>query len=1331
MKKKFIHKACSVALALTLAATNTAIGFSGNAGVTNVQAANYSIETFSIGDVTMTDSYCTNAFTKEVSYLLSFDTNRLLAGFRENAGLSTYGAKRYDGWENCLIAGHTLGHYLTAISQAYQNPNLSSTQKQQLYTKAKDLVDGLLVCQKNSKGKAGFIWAAPKVGNYVESQFDNVENGKTNIITESWVPWYTLHKLLAGLNDVYQLTGYANAKTVSSNLGDWVYNRCRGWSDYTHKRVLSIEYGGMNDCLYELYRITGKESHAIAAHYFDETSLFNRVKSGSKNSLTNLHANTTIPKFIGALKRYSILDGKTINGSKVDASEYLTYAETFWDTVVSRHTYVTGGNSEWEHFGEDYILDKERTNCNCETCNTYNMLKLSRELFQITGDVKYMHYYEAAYYNSILSSQNPETGMTTYFQPMASGYFKVYSSPFNSFWCCTGSGMENMTKLGDTIYMHKDNTLYVNLYQSSDLSWKAQNVTISQKSTIPDGETSSFTIRSDSSKLLDLRFRIPDWCAGTMTITKNGSLVSYTKVAGYASVKDTFANGDVITVKIPESVTAYPLPDNNSSYAFKYGPVVLSAELGTSNMTQTTTGMNVSIPAKKAINTETVTIQPNNGSVASFMKNINKFMIKDSRSLTFTLTGTDQKLTFTPHYRQYKQRYAIYLYYKSNGSGSAQPEEQASVETTDTVQPGYGQYESDSLHAMADNNSVGVTSDGTYRYAKAGGSFAYRMALDESADYRMLVVTFRKADNGKSIKIKVGKTILYAKTLNYQGTQESYQVKLMIPDSALTGAVDSVKIDGVDYRTTTVTFSSNDAKDSARICDFIYMNAITTNYSVDSSLAYYVNCGDHNPATASGNDKMGLFNSVTEQLYKEDAVTGYTWGLIDDATDRYNGSSKSNGIYTANTWPDEYNTGDDINKASSFRYTKNQYENNIARHLDYGFTMPNGTYSVEIGLNNPWSCSNNPTIYANYGTAKQSTIASNVSVNGSAVVKGTVKVTDGTLTINARTSDKAINFTYILIKCLSFDPLPTEDTPFIKPSSQPSVEPSTAPSREPVVSNILENGWYTIKSVFAQKYLQVTDNEGAAAKNVEISTGSKAEGQQWYVTNMEDGTICLKNALGEFNLDIANGADENGANVQIYHAYNGTAQKFVLLKGKTDNSFVIATCASNQTKALDVYNFGKEDGTNVCQWTLTGNNNQEWIFEKVTQPEPSTAPSAIPSAIPSVKPSETPVTPSTAPSDSKDIDFKYTVVSDWGNGWQGDLTVTNNTDKALTDWTLSFNYNSEITNLWGAELVGQNGTKVTVQHPSWDSTLAPGASITISFIATGQDKSEPTGYSIS
>lgn len=1326
MKKKFLKSACSITLALALAATGTGFGYSSNS-ISPLHAATAQMQAFSLQDITMTDSYCTNAFSKEVSYLLSFDTNRLLAGFRENAGLSMNNAKRYDGWEGCLIGGHTLGHYLTAIAQAYNNPNLTASEKQQFYNKIKALIDGLLTCQQNSKGKPGFIWGAVKVGNNVESQFDNVENGKTNIITESWVPWYTLHKIIAGLNDVYNLTGYQNAKTVSSNLGDWVYNRCSRWSSQTHSRVLSIEYGGMNDCLYELYHITGKENHAIAAHYFDDTSLFSRIAGGSKNSLNNLHANTTIPKFIGALKRYTILNGKKISGTTVNSSEYLAYAQAFWDTVVNRHTYVTGGNSEWEHFGEDYKLDGERTNCNCETCNVYNMLKLTRELFMLTGDSKYMNYYETTYYNSILSSQNPETGMTTYFQPMAAGYFKVYSSRFNSFWCCTGSGIENFTKLGDTIYMHNGNTLYVNLYQSSDVNWKEQNVVISQKSMIPDGDTSTFTIHSNGSKALDLRFRIPDWCTGTMTIQKNGTACSYTKMNGYAQVLDTFQNGDIVTVKIPESVVAYSLPDNNSSYAFKYGPVVLSAELGTSDLSQTTTGMSVSIPAKKIIGSETVNINAANGSVASFMKNINKFLVKDSNALKFTLTGTDQKLIFTPHYQQYKQRYAIYLYYKSNGTGSYEPVEQAATETTDTVQPGYGQYESDALHAMVDNNSVGVTSDGTYRYAKAGGSFSYRMSIDENAAYRILVVTFRKADNGKSIQIAAGKSVIYAKTLNYQGSTDSYKVKIMIPDSALTGFVQSVTSDGIRYRTVPITFSSNDSKDSARICDFVYMTAVKPNYSIDSSLAYYVNCGDHNTATASNTDKFGMFNSVTEQLYKEDAVTGYTWGLIDDATDKYNGSSKSNGIYTANTWPDEYNTGDDNNKASSFRYTKNQYENNIARHLDYGFQLPNGTYTVEIGLCNPWNCSNTPTIYANYGTAAQTTIASNVSVNGSAVVKGSVTVTDGTLTINARTGDKAINFTYILIKCQSFDALPVmENIPAASqtPSTQPSVIPSPVESTKPAVS--LKDGWYYIKSVSAQKYLQVTDNEGTAAKNVEIGTGSGVDGQKWYVTNQDDGSITLRSALGEFNLDIANGSDSDGANIQIYNAYNGTAQKFFAEQTNTENVYVLKTAASTGTKALDVYDFGTADGTNVCQWSLTGNNNQEWVLEPVIVTEPIETSTPVPSQETSKEPAQ----PSSTPAVSG-IDYEYQVVSDWGNGWQGQITITNHSDTTLNDWTLHFNYNASISNLWGAELKEQTGTDVTVICPSWDRQLAPGSEITINFIASGSDKSAPVQYSIS
>ncbi|MBR2085570.1 MAG: glycoside hydrolase family 127 protein, partial [Oscillospiraceae bacterium] len=607
------------AAALTSAAM---LGSFGASLPLQTSAADIGIEDFSKTQITMTDAYSTNAFEKEMDYLLAFDTNRLLAGFRENAGLNTFGAKRYGGWENTKIAGHCVGHYLSAIAQAYENPNVSAADKAELEKRMKLLCDGLLECQKSSKGKPGFVWAAkPNAGTGVETQFDMVEQGKTNIINEAWVPWYTMHKLIQGLVDVYNATGYGNAKTVASGLGDWTYNRAKGWNANTHRTVLSIEYGGMNDCLYELYAITGKDTHAVAAHYFDETNLHEAVLKGGRDVLNNKHANTTIPKFIGALKRYIVLDGKTVNGEKVDASKYLQYAEAFWDMVTTHHTYITGGNSEWEHFGKDDILNAERTNCNCETCNSYNMLKLSRELFKITHDPKYMDYYEQTYYNSILSSQNPETGMTTYFQPMATGYFKVYSDRWEKFWCCTGSGMESFTKLGDTIYMHEGNILYVNMYQSSSLNWADQNVTVVQESEIPVGDKSKFTI--DGSGALEFRFRIPDWTAGTMTVDLNGTKYDYKTVDGYAQVKGDFKKGDVITLTIPEEVKAYNLPDDPAVYGFKYGPVVLSAELGKANMQTSSTGMWVTIPKDKVVNSETIKISKQGQSVTSFMSEIN------------------------------------------------------------------------------------------------------------------------------------------------------------------------------------------------------------------------------------------------------------------------------------------------------------------------------------------------------------------------------------------------------------------------------------------------------------------------------------------------------------------------------------------------------------------------------------------------------------------------------------------------------------------------------------------------------------------------------------
>ena len=977
-----------------------------------VNALEAKTQDFAISDVTVTDAYCTNAFEKEMDYLLAFDTEKLLAGFRDNAGLPTNGATRYGGWENTNIGGHCIGHYLTALAQAYQHPDLTKEQKDAVYGRIKVLIDEMQVCQQHSRGKKGFLWAAPipPDGN-VERQFDRVEQGKANIFDDAWVPWYTMHKLIAGLVDVYNATGYDKAKAVGSDLGDWVYDRVSKWSDQTQGTVLSIEYGGMNDCMYDLYAITGKDNHALAAHKFDQTPLHESVLKGGRNVLNNKHANTTIPKFLGALKRYIVLDGRTVNGEKVDASRYLQYAEAFWDMVTTHHTYITGGNSEWEHFGEDDILDAERTNCNCETCNSYNMLKLSRELFKITHDVKYMDYYERTYYNSILSSQNPETGMTTYFQPMATGFFKVYSTRWDKFWCCTGSGMESFTKLGDTIYMHEGNTLYVNFYQSSKLEWADQNVTVTQETDIPASDAAKFTI--NGSGALDFRFRIPEWTAGAMTAEVNGAKYNYKTVDGYAQISGDFKTGDVITLHIPAEVKAYPLPDDPSVYGFQYGPLVLSAELGKEDMKTDSTGMWVTIPKEKITPNETITLAKEGQSVTSFMAQISDHLVRDPGSMRFTLNDTNLKLTFTPHYQQYEQRYGIYWKFVPNGTVIEERLPRAKTSISDTVQPGYGQYESDQLHKMTELFSVGVTDDSTYRYADKGGWFTYRMAVDETAPLLVLHAKLRKADNGKTLRVRVGDAVLFAGKLDYDGKDDVYDLKLTVPDDVRERCIYDVNADDKDYRVLDVTFSADGTNEaSAKVCDFLYMEAVNPAYSYDTGTAYFVDCGDQNVDTSSGRDKLGLYNSVSEQLYGADEVTGRMWGLIDDPTDQYNGAGKSRGLYTANTWPDESHPADGADKTASWRYTKNQFENGIDRHLDYRFSLPDGTYSVECAFQNPWGCSTKPSVFAG-----ETQIIQDAPTDGSAV-SGEVTVKGGTLDLHFTSADKAINLCYILIKPL-------------------------------------------------------------------------------------------------------------------------------------------------------------------------------------------------------------------------------------------------------------------------------------------------------------------------
>jgi DUF1680 family protein len=611
-----------------------------------VSAANVDLlQQFDMEQVTITDPYYVNAFNKEVSYLQAIDYNRLLAGFRQTAGLST-SYSLYGGWENSLIQGHTMGHYMVALAQAYKNTKSNATVNANLKSRIDDIISQLQACQ--NKNGNGYLFATPV------TQFDVVE-GKVS--GSSWVPWYTMHKIITGLIEIYKLEGNQTALTVAGNLGNWIYNRVNAWDSATQSKVLGVEYGGMNDCLYELYKLTGNGNHLTAAHKFDETSFFNTIASGT-NNLAGKHANTQIPKFIGASNRYRALGSSE--------SSYLTAAQQFWTIVLRDHTYVTGGNSQNECFRAAGQLNAYRDNVNNETCNAYNMLKLTQNLFKVTGDVKYADYYERAYINEILSSQNPDTGMTTYFKPMGTGYFKVFSTQFNNFWCCTGTGMENFSKLNDSLYYNNGTDLYVNMYISSTLNWSSKGLSLTEQANIPLSNTVTFTINSAPSSALKIKFRSPYWVAAgqSITVTVNGSAFTTSTVNGYLDVSRTWTAGDKIELTIPMEAQVSRCTDNQNVVAFTYGPVVLSAGLGTASMTTSSVGVGVTVATKNVTVRETINIYSSlSSSINTWLSNIKTNLVQTPGKLEFKLRNTDAdgSLVFTPHYQRYTDRYGIYF----------------------------------------------------------------------------------------------------------------------------------------------------------------------------------------------------------------------------------------------------------------------------------------------------------------------------------------------------------------------------------------------------------------------------------------------------------------------------------------------------------------------------------------------------------------------------------------------------------------------------------------------------------------------------------------------
>ena len=517
------------------------------------------VQSFSLEDVRLLDGPFKDAMNRNARWLLELEPDRFLAWFRKEAGLEPK-AEVYGGWEKMTIAGHSLGHYLSACAMMY------AATGQPVYKDRTDyIVDQLAACQDASG--SGYLSAFPGG----KKAFAEVSRGEIRSagfdLNGIWVPWYTQHKLIAGLRDTYQYTHNPKALAVCTRHMDWIVDLLKGLTPEQWQKMLDCEHGGMNEVCADMYAITGNEAYLeLAKKFYDESVL--EPLSRQTDSLAGLHANTQIPKIIGTARIYELTGDDT----------YATIASFFWDTVVHHYTFANGGNSSNEAFGRPDQL-AEPMHDTTETCNTYNMLKLTRHLYAWHPKAEYMDYYERALLNHILAHQHPVTGMVMYKGFLDMPAKKEFCDSTDSFWCCVGTGMENHTKYAEAIYGARDDTLYVNLFISSKLNWRDKGVTITQETDLPAGETTTLSFTCEKPTELTLKIRQSYWADG-MTVSLNSQLQNREAGAdGYLALTETFKTGDTVEFKTPTALHCSTLPDKPVRTAFLYGPTLLAAPL--------------------------------------------------------------------------------------------------------------------------------------------------------------------------------------------------------------------------------------------------------------------------------------------------------------------------------------------------------------------------------------------------------------------------------------------------------------------------------------------------------------------------------------------------------------------------------------------------------------------------------------------------------------------------------------------------------------------------------------------------------------------------------
>lgn len=714
-------------------------------------------EPFPLSQVRLLDSPFKQAMERNARYLLSLEPDRLLHRFRLYAGLQPK-APLYGGWETMGVSGHSLGHYLSACSLQY-----AASGEEEFRKRVRYIVSELAECQ--AKHGNGYVSAIPEG----ERIFREIAEGNIRVqpfdLNGGWVPWYTMHKLFAGLIDAYTLCGNEQSLDIARKLADWAYHTTEKLNEEQWQRMLACEHGGMNEAMANLYALTGDEKYLDLARKFYHRAVLERLANG-EDCLPGLHANTQIPKVIGVARLYELTGER----------RYRRIAEFFWHRVVNHHSYVIGGHSDGEHFGPpDKLSDRLSTNT-CETCNTYNMLKLTRHLFSWEPKGEYADFYERALFNHILASQHPETGMVCYYVSLKPGHFKTYSTPFDSFWCCVGTGMENHTRYADTVYFRSADGLWVNLFIPSELRWQEKGCIVRMETRFPEEDRIRLRLSCRKPVEMSLYLREPYWKAKAITARLNGRSVRLSPASqGYLAISRRWQDGDRLEVTLPQHLHTQSMPDDTNMIAVLHGPVVLAGALGKPEEPE---------PRVPVLVTEGKPPE-------AWLKPVR------GQSLTWQTAGAGRPndVRLIPFYRMHDQRYTVYWrvvsetrWREMDAEYRAEQERLRALEarTVDAVQ--IGNETSERVHRLqGEKTSAGEFSGRRWRHAVDGGWFSYEMKVLPDVPVELLCTYWGSDVGNRVFDVLVDDVKIATQTLNNNAPGKFFDVTHPLPTELTSG----------------------------------------------------------------------------------------------------------------------------------------------------------------------------------------------------------------------------------------------------------------------------------------------------------------------------------------------------------------------------------------------------------------------------------------------------------------------------------------------------------------------------------------------------------------